>query len=139
MAAATFSAKDLAAECGTDGRTIRKFLRNYLPAEDQPGQGGRYAFTKGEVNKIAKAFKASTKITSTDDDTDDTPTPAPKAKKGKGKKKDKDALPNPDVGGRASADRLPDEDVLDLDALDDPSLDDIEAELDDDEDIFPID
>jgi hypothetical protein len=83
MAAATFTAKDLASECGTDGRTIRKFLRGHLPAEEQPGQGGRYAFTKGEVTKIKKAFLSSSKTT------DESTTTKPKSKKAK-----KDKVPD---------------------------------------------
>lgn len=122
MAAATFSAKDLATECGTDGRTIRKFLRSHLPAEDQPGQGGRYAFTKGEMKKLKTAFEASTKTKSTEDDAGD----KPKAKSTK-KKSKKAPVPDFEIGG--NGDREPDEDVLDAEAIDDPSDEDIE-ELD---------
>src|SRR4051794_35809584 len=50
------SVKEVAGICGTDARTLRKFLREYLLKEEQPGQGGRYSFTKGEANTLRKAF-----------------------------------------------------------------------------------
>lgn len=56
-----FSAKDLASECGTDAKNVRKFLRDFYRsnerADDLPGQGGRYTFTKSEVNALVKAYK----------------------------------------------------------------------------------
>lgn len=54
----TFSAKEVAKDFGTDARTFRKFLREHLPSEDQPGQGGRYTFTKGDIGKLKKAYTA---------------------------------------------------------------------------------
>jgi hypothetical protein len=54
----TLSAKELAQRCGTDPKTVRKFLRDHLPQDEQPGQGGRYAFTKGQVKELVKAYKA---------------------------------------------------------------------------------
>lgn len=53
----TLSAKELAQECGTDPKTVRKFLRDHLSADEQPGQGGRYAFTKKEAKDLVKAYK----------------------------------------------------------------------------------
>jgi hypothetical protein len=53
----TLSAKELAQECGTDPKTVRKFLRDHLAADEQPGQGGRYAFTKKEAKDLVKAYK----------------------------------------------------------------------------------
>ena len=56
-----FSAKDLATQCGTDAKSVRKFLREFYRsnerADDLPGQGGRYSFTKSEVNQLVKAYK----------------------------------------------------------------------------------
>lgn len=56
-----FSAKDLATECGTDAKSVRKFLREFYRsnerADDLPGQGGRYTFTKKEINSLVKAYK----------------------------------------------------------------------------------
>lgn len=113
--ATTFSAKDLAQECDTDPRSMRKFLRSHLPADEQPGQGGRYVFTKGEVTKIKKAFlKAQT--TTTDAPEDEA---KPKTKKAKNKKSKAEEV----------IEREPDEDILDLDELDDPSLDELEDEV----------
>lgn len=62
-AASDITAKDLAAEAGTDPKTFRKFLRSHFDAtersDEKPGQGGRYSFTRKEANKILKAFKDS--------------------------------------------------------------------------------
>lgn len=121
MPAATLTAKELASECGTDGRTIRKFLRGYLPAEDQPGQGGRYAFTKGEVTKIKKAFLASSKTT--DESTD----AKPAKKKGK-----KDKVP--DLTFEPSDEELQTEDDEDPDLTEFMLDEDIdEVDLDDED------
>lgn len=117
--AQTFSAKEVAQECGTDARTLRKFLREFLPAEEQPGQGGRYSFTKGEVTKIKKGFgdwgkKAAAKAATAD---------APAAKKGKKSKKD-EAPP---------VEELDAAELIDLEDLD-PDVEDIEAGEDEDPD-----
>lgn len=62
MSTNTLSAKDLAAECGVDAKTVRKFLREHFAATERidelPGQGGRYAFSKADVKSLAKLFKA---------------------------------------------------------------------------------
>lgn len=41
-------------------RTLRKFLRDELPREEQPGKGGRYAldYNKRELTALTKRFKA---------------------------------------------------------------------------------
>lgn len=52
------SAKEVALEFKTDARTLRKFLRDHLPKDEQPGQGGRYSFTKKDLSKLRKAFDA---------------------------------------------------------------------------------
>lgn len=128
--AQTFSAKEAAIECGTDARTLRKFLREFLPQEEQPGQGGRYSFTKGEITKFKKAFStwsAKGKAATAD---------APPAKKGK--KAKAEAPP---------VEELTEDELIDLADLDDPdddeletTEDDVEEELDEDEaDIEPED
>lgn len=55
-AAQTLSAKEVAVELKTDARTLRKFLREVTPKDEQPGQGGRWSFTKGDVKKLTKQF-----------------------------------------------------------------------------------
>lgn len=56
MAAEKLSAKQAAIELGTDARTLRKFLRSDACPMEPVGQGARYEFTKGEVNKLKKLF-----------------------------------------------------------------------------------
>jgi len=56
-AAQQLSAKEVALELKTDARTLRKFLREITPKDDQPGQGGRWSFTKGDVKKLTKQFE----------------------------------------------------------------------------------
>lgn len=53
---AQITAKELAVECNTDARTVRKFLRSHLP--ETPGKGSRYAIEKRQVASLKKAFKA---------------------------------------------------------------------------------
>lgn len=54
----TLSAKEAAAELGTDARTLRKFLRSKAQDVVEPvGQGKRYALTKGDVKKLKKKFE----------------------------------------------------------------------------------
>jgi len=57
MANGVLNAKELAKELGTDARTARKFLREVVPSEDQPGQGGRWTFTQKEVKKFKKRYE----------------------------------------------------------------------------------
>lgn len=54
------TAAALASELGTDGRTVRKFLRSITPREDQPGKGSRWGIkgTKTEIARLRKAFTA---------------------------------------------------------------------------------
>lgn len=54
----TLSAKEVAAELGTDGRTLRKFLRSSASPITPVGQGNRYAIKRGEVKAIRKGFTA---------------------------------------------------------------------------------
>jgi hypothetical protein len=55
------SAKEAAAELGTDARTFRKFMRDTLPKDSQPGQGNRYSIEEKEVRKLKKKFDAWSK------------------------------------------------------------------------------
>ena len=50
------SAKEAAAELGTDARTLRKFLRSKSSPIEPVGQGNRYEFTSKEVKTLKKAF-----------------------------------------------------------------------------------
>lgn len=53
---ATLTAKELAVECNTDARTVRKFLRSHL--DETPGKGSRYAIERRQVKSLKKAFQA---------------------------------------------------------------------------------
>jgi hypothetical protein len=52
------SAKEAAIALNTDARTFRKFMRDILDAEDQPGQGNRYAIDPDELDDLRKQFKS---------------------------------------------------------------------------------
>lgn len=56
MPAQKLSAKEAAAELGTDARTLRKFLRSKASPIEPVGQGNRYEFTAKEVKALKKAF-----------------------------------------------------------------------------------
>jgi hypothetical protein len=49
--------KELAQKLDTDQRTIRKFLRDTVPADDQPGQGGRWELVD-DVDEYREAFES---------------------------------------------------------------------------------
>jgi len=51
-----FSAKDAAAELGTDGRTLRRFLRTADSGFTPVGSGGSYSFTTADMPKLRTAF-----------------------------------------------------------------------------------
>ena len=51
-----FSAKDAAAELGTDGRTLRRFLRTPDSGFTPVGSGGSYSFTTADMPKLKAAF-----------------------------------------------------------------------------------
>ena len=53
--AEVLSAKELAIELGCDARTARKFLRDIVPPEEQPGQGGRWTFTPKQAKRFRRA------------------------------------------------------------------------------------
>jgi hypothetical protein len=48
MSGRILSTEMLAQEWETTPRTLRKFLRNELPKDLQPGKGARYAFKEGK-------------------------------------------------------------------------------------------
>lgn len=49
---------ELAEKFGSDGRTVRKFMRSITPRDEQPGKGGRWSIegTAKNVNKLQKQF-----------------------------------------------------------------------------------
>lgn len=123
MAAQTFSAKEVAAELDTDPRTLRKFLREVIPADEHPGQGGRWVLGKADVNKLKKQFAGwGSKPKSEESDGEAKPKRASKRAK------------------QVEAEEIEDE-VVDLEAeedldftdLEDPDLDDLD-DLEEDED-----
>lgn len=52
---AQLTSAQVAAEVGTDSKTLRRFLRA-TPEWANPGSGGRYAFARSDVAKIKKQF-----------------------------------------------------------------------------------
>lgn len=56
----TMTPAEVASEFGTDGRTVRKFLRSVVAKADQPGKGSRWSIpaTKTDLTKLRKAFDA---------------------------------------------------------------------------------
>jgi hypothetical protein len=52
-----FSASEAAAELGTDGKTLRRFLRQD-PSFKNAGSGGRYEFTTADMPKLTEKFNA---------------------------------------------------------------------------------
>lgn len=46
--------KEFAAAVGSDGRTVRKFLRSVTPREEQPGKGHRWSVRNTAA--LRKAF-----------------------------------------------------------------------------------
>lgn len=117
------SAKEAAIELGTDARTFRKFMRNILPKEDQPGQGNRYAIEEKDLKKLRKQFADWSKPKAT-------PTEEKAKTNGKGKKA-KPADEVVDITDEVDVDVLSDEDLEDLMQSDPEDL------LD--EDIFDLD
>lgn len=53
------SAKAVATMLGTDGRTLRKYLRSI---KDRVGQGNRWEIDPSEVDEIRKGFEAFNKV-----------------------------------------------------------------------------
>lgn len=60
MATKTMSAKEVAEKFGTDGRTLRKFLRSDAKENgtETPGKGGRYQIEAKKVASLQKRFTA---------------------------------------------------------------------------------
>jgi hypothetical protein len=55
---AQITTAEMASELGTDGRTLRKFLRSITPKEEQPGKGSRWVLegNKRDISKMRKQF-----------------------------------------------------------------------------------
>lgn len=64
MTTKTLTVKEVAEKLGTDGRTLRKFLRHEAVeaggqvGTDTPGKGKRYAIPANEVSKMHKRFES---------------------------------------------------------------------------------
>ena len=58
MADESMSAKQVAMALKTNPRTLRKFLREHLAKDAQPGQGGRYLFRAEDLPRLRQAFEA---------------------------------------------------------------------------------
>lgn len=56
----TLATEVIGADTKAATRTLRKFLRDELPREEQPGKGGRYAlnYTKPQLKALTKKFTA---------------------------------------------------------------------------------
>jgi hypothetical protein len=52
--------KEIAQDFETDPRTLRKFLRDTLPLDEQPGKGSRYAIEAKQVRSLKTKFIAWT-------------------------------------------------------------------------------
>lgn len=61
----TFSAKDLAAECGVDAKAFRRWLRSHTA--DRANKGGRWKFTAEAKAELLAAFAARNAPASTTD------------------------------------------------------------------------
>lgn len=55
---ATKTVKEIAVEFGTDGRTLRKFLRSEAGLNARVGKGNRWAIEGKDVRKLRKGFDA---------------------------------------------------------------------------------
>jgi hypothetical protein len=117
MTLMALTTKDLADELGTDGKTLRKFLRSHLPKDSQPGQGGRYSFEKKDLASLKKAWlKWSEKR-----DAEDTKKPTDKKTKPEKTPKEK------------AVEEVDDDEPTDeaLEEIDDADLEDLDALLED--------
>lgn len=54
--AVQLTATELAEELGTDGRTVRKFLRSITPKDAQPGKGARWSIEKKNLRTLRKQY-----------------------------------------------------------------------------------
>ena len=61
----TLTVKEVAAEIGTTGRLLRRFIRSEVVAdggtvgEDTPGKGRRYSFTRDEADSLIERWEAA--------------------------------------------------------------------------------
>ena len=53
---ATITPKEFAAKVGSDGRTVRKFLRSEQGLNDRVGKGQRWAIESKQVASLTKRF-----------------------------------------------------------------------------------
>lgn len=54
----SYTAKQVATRCGTDAKTLRKFLRSSHSTAEPVGQGGRYEFDASDLPLIKREFAA---------------------------------------------------------------------------------
>lgn len=72
---ATITPKEFAVQVGSDGRTVRKFLRSDQGLNAKVGKGSRWAIESRQVRSLAKKFAKwdeSRKVTETDDEVETT-------------------------------------------------------------------
>lgn len=57
--AQTITPTEFATQVGSDGKTVRKFLRSETPKDEQPGKGSRWALKadKKSVTAMTKRFR----------------------------------------------------------------------------------
>jgi len=72
----TLNTTEIAAEFGTDSRTLRKFLRSEAGTNSKVGKGARWALRATEVSKLRKRF-AEWDAARTAPDAPETDAPAP--------------------------------------------------------------
>lgn len=53
----TITPKEFAAKVGSDGRTVRKFLRSPAGMNDRVGKGSRWAIESKQVASLTKKFR----------------------------------------------------------------------------------
>lgn len=120
----SISAKAVAAKCGVNAKTFRRFLREYFKeiGRATPGQGGTYAFSSDEAVALTTAFSKWSSPKKSTDDTEELDTEGAADLKAKIEASIAEVLDG-------------DEDFdLDLEAIDGPSDDELETEDDEDED-----
>lgn len=120
MPAEKLSAKDAAKALGTDARTLRKFIRSDSCDFEPVGQGSRYEFTKGDLGKLKKQFLAWGGGKSTETTT--------KGKKTEPKKEPKQLRK---ATGKAEVPEIEGVEEIELDDLDDPTIEDLEEAVED--------
>lgn len=108
--------KEVAEELGTDGKTLRKFLRSHLPKDAQPGQGGRYAFDKKDIAGLKKAWVKWSENKVDKDEPAEAKGKKPRASKSKAKAEPVVEVEDDEPTDEAIAE-LDDEDVADIDDL----------------------